>query len=58
MKTNPEYYKWGLFYFNREDPKVLVPKVNRLMGWTLNFARPESYIIIGAFIFLMICLTR
>ena len=58
MKTNPEYYKWGLFYFNREDPRIFVPKVNRLMGWTLNFARPESYIIIGAFIFLMIYLTR
>ena len=58
MKTNPEYYKWGLFYFNREDTRVLVPKVNRMMGWTLNFARPESYIIIGAFIFLMIYLTR
>lgn len=58
MKTNPEYYKWGLFYFNREDTRVLVPKVNRMMGWTLNFARPESYIIIGAFIFLMFYLNN
>ncbi len=58
MKTNPEYYKWGLFYFNREDQRIFVPKVNRLMGWTLNFARPESYVIIGAFVFLMIYLNR
>jgi uncharacterized membrane protein len=55
MKTNPEYYKWGLFYFNREDQRIFVPKVNRLMGWTLNFARPEAYII-AAFLFLMIYL--
>lgn len=58
MKTNPDYYKWGLFYFNREDQRIFVPKVNRLMGWTLNFARPETYIIIAAFLILMIYLTR
>jgi len=58
MKTNPEYYRWGLFYFNREDSRVFVPKMVSRTGWTLNFARPESYIIFGAFIFLMIYLTR
>jgi len=56
MNTNPENYKWGLFYFNREDPRAIVPKVNKWMGWTLNFARPEAYLIIGAFIALFIYL--
>lgn len=54
MKTNPEFYKWGLFYFNRADQRVIVPKVNRFLGWTFNFARPESWLIIIAFIIVLI----
>jgi uncharacterized membrane protein len=49
MNTNPENYKWGIFYFNRGDQRIFVPKMISKMGWTLNFARPESYIIIAAF---------
>ena len=56
MNTNPENYKWGLFYFNREDPRPIVPKVNKWMGWTLNFARTEAYLIIAVFIALFIFL--
>ncbi len=54
MKTNPDYYKWGLFYFNREDQRIFVPKVHRLMGWTLSFARPETYLIIVGIVLLAI----
>jgi hypothetical protein len=32
----------GVLYFNRKDPRVIVPKRYRLMGWTLNFARPMA----------------
>ena len=56
MKTNQEKYVWGLFYFNREDPRVIMPKINRWMGWTLNFASPWSYILLFVFIFLVIWL--
>lgn len=49
MNTNPENYKLGIFYFNRGDQRIFVPKMVSKMGWTLNFARPESYIIIAAF---------
>lgn len=54
MKTNFEYYKWGFIYFNPNDKRVIVPKINALFGWTLNFARPVSYVIIAAFIALMV----
>ncbi len=35
---------WHLygFYFNREDPRIIVPKRWRSMGWTMNFARPMA----------------
>jgi uncharacterized membrane protein len=54
MKTNQDKYLWGFLYFDRSDSRVIVPKVNKWMGWTFNFARPETYIIIAVFIALMI----
>jgi uncharacterized membrane protein len=56
MNTNPENYKWGFLYFDRSDYRVIVPKANKWMGWTFNFARPETYLIIAAFIALFIYL--
>lgn len=53
MNTNPENYKLGIFYFNKSDSRIFVPKMISKMGWTLNFARPESYIIIAVFIVLI-----
>jgi uncharacterized membrane protein len=49
-RNDPGNYKWGLFYFNREDPRVFIPKRNPGFGWTLNFASPFSYIVIFAII--------
>ena len=51
MKKNtdvddPENYKWGIFYFNPDDLRAVVPKRNRWMGWTLNFAQPLAWVII------------
>jgi uncharacterized membrane protein len=34
----------GVFYFNPKDPRLLVPKINPSLGWTLNFASPYSYL--------------
>jgi len=54
MDTNPEFYKWGFFYFNPKDKRVILPKVNRAMGWTLNFANPITYAIVVVFVLLLI----
>jgi uncharacterized membrane protein len=40
---NPEFYKWGVFYYNPDDDRILVPKKVKTMGWTFNFAKPEVY---------------
>jgi uncharacterized membrane protein len=42
-------YRWGLFYFNRDDPSLLVPKRFGI-GWTLNLARPGTWLIFGVII--------
>jgi uncharacterized membrane protein len=44
--SNPENYKWGIFYFNPRDSRTILPKRYKWMGWTLNFANPKSYLII------------
>jgi uncharacterized membrane protein len=48
IETDPEHYKWGIFYFNPKDTRVIVPKRNPWMGWTLNFANLWSYVILAA----------
>jgi uncharacterized membrane protein len=46
MRTDPEFYKWGIFYFNPQDSRIVLPKRNPWMGWTMNFANLWSYVII------------
>jgi uncharacterized membrane protein len=46
-RNDTRCWKAGLFYYNREDPDLLVPKrVGK--GRTLNMARRMSWVIIGA----------
>ena len=41
------YWKFGMFYYNPDDPAIFVPK--RIgVGWTLNFGHPASFILIIA----------
>jgi uncharacterized membrane protein len=47
---DPLNYRWGIFYFNKNDSRIIVPKRARSFGWTLNFARGISYVIILAII--------
>jgi uncharacterized membrane protein len=54
MKTNQENYKWGFLYFDPNDKRVILPKVNPALGWTLNFSSPITYLIIVAFVLLLI----
>ena len=43
MIKNPDNWK-GIFYFNRKDPRIIVPKINPSLGWTLNFGNVYSYL--------------
>ncbi len=48
-QDDPRYWKAGIFYYNREDPAILVPKRNGLgFGRTLNFGRPISWVLFAA----------
>ncbi|MEC0264811.1 DUF5808 domain-containing protein [Paenibacillus anseongense] len=44
-----KHYKLGIFYYNPDNKSIFVPK--RLgLGWTINFARPISWMIILAIV--------
>ena len=39
---DPRNRKWGVFYYCKADPRVIVPKRLKWMGWTVNAARPSA----------------
>jgi uncharacterized membrane protein len=50
---NSNNYKWGIFYYNRTDPRIFVPK-RFGFGYTLNFGKPcvtPGFILILLIIF-------
>jgi uncharacterized membrane protein len=46
-RDDDRLYRLGLFYFNRDDPAVFVPK-RFGVGWTLNMARPATWLVFSA----------
>jgi uncharacterized membrane protein len=56
-RTDDTYWKCGgLFYYNKEDERLLPPKRVAWMGWTVNFANPKSVILMFGIIFLVLFL--
>jgi uncharacterized membrane protein len=53
-QRDPNNWRGGVFYFNRRDPRVMVPKRNPTMGWTLNFGNPISWLILASIAVLII----
>ncbi|HOV26856.1 MAG TPA: DUF5808 domain-containing protein [Pseudobacteroides sp.] len=51
-----KYWKLGLFYFNAEDPSFIVEKRFGI-GWTINWARPISWILISSLLLFIIVFT-
>lgn len=44
-RKNDEFWKWGITYYNPNDPAIWIKKKVGI-GWTLNFAHLESWVII------------
>ncbi|WP_220497690.1 DUF5808 domain-containing protein [Myroides sp. NP-2] len=47
-------WKWGIFYFNKKDKRLLVPKRLAVLGITINFANPWSILLVLVLILLII----
>ena len=42
---DPENWKFGGFYYNKDDERLFPPKKIAWMGWTVNFANPKSVVL-------------
>lgn len=51
---NPDNWRYYVFYVCREDPRLIVPKRLRLTGWTMNFAHPEAFLLLGLLLVIVI----
>lgn len=64
VKDDDAYWKFGVFYYNPEDPAIFIEKRFGI-GWTINWGRRSSWLIIlgflvmiGGFTILSFMLTR
>lgn len=46
-RDDDRLYRWGLVYYNPDDPALFVPK-RFGVGWTVNMARPLAWVLLAA----------
>ncbi|MBC8319919.1 MAG: hypothetical protein H8E34_04275 [Bacteroidetes bacterium] len=51
-RMNSDNWKW-IFYYNPNDPRIFVRKLNRKMGWTINCGNINSYIAFAGIILII-----
>lgn len=51
--TNPQLWKWGIFYNNLNDNRLVIKKRSGL-GWTFNFAHKNSYLFMIVFVVIVL----
>ena len=51
--SNPKYWKWGIFYYNKNDKRIFPPKKTKQLGWTVNFANPISIFTLIALVLII-----
>ena len=49
MSKDPANWK-GVFYFNKRDSRLIVPKLNPELGWTFNMGNYKAVLIVIAII--------
>ena len=45
-QNDPDNWIWGFFYYNPEDGRLFPPKRIKQLGWTINFANPNSVFLV------------
>ncbi|STZ28611.1 DUF5808 domain-containing protein [Myroides odoratus] len=54
--NDPSNWKWGIFYYNTKDKRLIVPKRIASLGLTINFANPWSILFVLVLILLIIAI--
>jgi len=55
---DPSNWKWGIFYFNKNDKRIFPPKRMKYFGWTVNFANPYSVLTLVVTIIVIILMAN
>ncbi len=42
---DPSNWRYGIFYYNKNDTRIFSPKRFHFFGWTINFANPYTYLL-------------
>ncbi|MBO9582571.1 MAG: hypothetical protein J7574_00275 [Flavobacterium sp.] len=53
---DPKNWIWGIFYYNAEDKRMFPPKKIKELGWTINFANPNSVFLCVVLILVLMIL--
>jgi uncharacterized membrane protein len=48
--------KWGEVYFSKKDPRIIVPKRIKWMGWTVNLAHTAGVLLFVGALFGIPCI--
>ncbi|CAA0195070.1 conserved hypothetical protein [Tenacibaculum maritimum] len=54
----PNNWKYGIFYFNKDDKRLFPQKRNKYFGWTVNFANSTSIIVLVVLVIAIITISK
>ena len=57
-RNDPRNHKWGLIYYCKADPRAIVPRRYKWMGWTVNFARPSAILWVALLLAIVVVPVR
>lgn len=57
-RNDPNNWVWGLFYYNPQDKRLFPPKRIKYIGWTINFANPNSVFFTVMFILILYIISK
>jgi uncharacterized membrane protein len=53
---DPNNWKFGGIYYNKEDKRILPPKRIKWIGWTVNFANTKSVLFFITMLIVLLAL--
>lgn len=56
--NDPSHWKWGVFYFNPQDKRLIVPKRVASLGLTINFANPWSILFVLGLVLILFIIVK
>lgn len=56
--NDPNNWIWGFFYYNPKDSRLFPPKRIKELGWTINFANPNSVFLAIILIAILIIISE